>query len=180
MVYNIITAHRGKIKVNSAPGQGTEFRIELPISKDLPREEIKNDRMGCMEFSQMRLLVVDDEPELLNTMAEILRLKFKQVDMAAAGDKALELIQKNDYHVVLTDLGMPEISGWEVARQAKKKNPATRTVLVTGWGMQAEDELGHHRHVDSIVSKPYDLVKLFETLREINSSEPQEIEDPLP
>ena len=179
MVYNIITAHRGKIEVNSVLGQGTEFRIELPISKDLPKNEIKDNRMGFMEFSQMRLLVVDDEPELLNTMAEILRLKFKRVDMAGAGDKALELIRKNDYQVVLTDLGMPEISGWEVAREAKKKNPQTKTVLVTGWGMQAEDELGHHKHVDSIISKPYDLVKLFETLREINSSEPQEIEDPI-
>ncbi|NIT55201.1 MAG: response regulator, partial [Aliifodinibius sp.] len=75
-----------------------------------------------------------------------------EVEMAYSGKEALQKIDKRGYDVILTDLGMPEMSGWEVARAVKNKLPQSRVILVTGWGMQAEEELKNHDYVDQIIS----------------------------
>ncbi len=161
IVYNSITAHSGSIKVESIPNQGTEFIITLPLS-DEPIRRKKNDQVKIRKQSEkIRLLIVDDEPELLDTMAEILRLKFKSVEIASGGQLALEKIENQSFDVILTDLGMPEMSGWELSRRVKQKLPDARVVLVTGWGDQAKEELKHHPYVDEILSKPYELRDLM-------------------
>ncbi len=169
LVYKIITTHNGTIKVNSETGQGTEFIITLPISATKPKTEIHEERTPYTRLNDIRLLVVDDEPELLETIAEVLKLKFKKVDMAQSGKEALEKIGGEEYDVVLTDLGMPEMSGWEVAREVKKRAPHCHVILVTGWGMQAEEEWQNHHYVDSIISKPYDLHNLLTMIEQLAS-----------
>ena len=94
-------------------------------------------------------------------MAEILRLKFKSVEIAPDGSKALGKIKQQKFDVVLTDLGMPEMSGWELAKRIKKHLPKCNVILVTGWGEQAKAELKHHPYVDEILPKPYVLNELM-------------------
>ena len=123
-----------------------------------------------MNNGNLKLLIVDDEPELLYTMAEILRLKFKSVDIADSGKSALAKIEKQTFDVILTDLGMPEMSGWELAQQIKNIQPNSRVILVTGWGDQAKEELKHHPYVDEILSKPYELQNLIEKINKFSQS----------
>ncbi|MCB0286820.1 MAG: response regulator, partial [Calditrichaeota bacterium] len=116
--------------------------------------------------------VVDDEIDLLKTIVEVLKLKFDRVDMATSGKEALDKIGECDYDVVLTDLGMPEMSGWEVAEKVKGLLPASKVILVTGWGMHAEDELiNHEAYVDTILSKPYDLHQLLMIIEQVFSDD---------
>ncbi len=169
LAYNIINAHRGNIRVESRTGQGTTFIIDLPtVPKpeiDLkPEKEEKHD-----DLHNLRILIVDDEPELLNTLYDILNLQFSEVVTAENGKKAIEFCQQSQFDVVLTDLGMPEISGWQVAQKAKELNPAVKTILITGWGEQAEHELERHTYVDAIVSKPYDMRALFEVIQKLTA-----------
>ncbi|NOX36504.1 MAG: PAS domain S-box protein [Calditrichaeota bacterium] len=168
LVYNIVTAHHGKINVNSEIQKGTEFQIELPLSKEALEHKPQPTDCQCDENGELRILVVDDELELLETTVEILRLQFKEVDMARNGEEAIEKFKKKAYDVVITDLGMPRISGWEVAREVKKYNPTVRTILITGWGQQAEAELKHHQYVDLVLSKPYDIQKLMEKIQKLS------------
>jgi len=64
---------------------------------------------------------------------------------------------------------MPEVSGWTVAQKAKEFNPAVKTILITGWGEQAEHEMERHSYVDAIVSKPYDMNALFEVIQKLTA-----------
>ena len=165
VVYRIVTALRGDIKVESVPGSGTTFTINLPLSDEIPNTEdkpiiaISPKKKGQ---NSIRLLVIDDEIDLLNTIGEVLKLKFEKVEMASSGKEAMEMLENADFDVVLTDLGMPEMSGWEVAKNVKASNPSTKVIVVTGWGMYAEEELANHElYVDAILTKPYDLQNLI-------------------
>lgn len=169
LVYNIITAHKGTVEVASEPDKGTTFLIHLPLSTATPAENSDLNPPVISAGSDTSLLVVDDEPELLDMIAEILRLKYSRVDMANSGETALEQLSKRDYDIVLTDLGMPGVSGWEVARNVKEKHPESRVILVTGWGMQAENELKHHEYVDKVISKPYELHHLIRIIEEMTN-----------
>ncbi len=169
LVYNIVTAHRGTIAVESEPGQGTEFIIQLPRSSETPAEKSQQPPTISSILAETTLLVVDDELELLETIAEVLKLKFKTVEMAQSGEEALQKIARQPFDIVLTDLGMPEMSGWEVAREVKKMLPKAKVILVTGWGMQAEEEHKNHQYVDQILSKPYDLHNLLHVIEQVQS-----------
>lgn len=170
IVYNTITAHGGHIKLDSELNKGSTFTILLPSTKEeidqksAPIEQLQEN------FGRLRLLIVDDEPELLDTMAEILRLKFQSVEIADSGQSALKKIGSARFDVVLTDLGMPEMSGWELAEKVKEKSPKSHVILVTGWGDQAREELKHHPHVDEILAKPYDLNDLINKINKISQN----------
>jgi|GEM_PF-1245095 len=170
LAYNIITAHKGRIVVDSKPGKGTTFRVWLQKSDSLPKKETVQQQPKLNRMSSLSLLAVDDEPELLETIRDILNLKFKQVDVAVSGEEALEMAQNHPYDVILTDLGMPGMSGWEVAREMKQLNDQCRVILVTGWGLQARDEMHNHKYVDNIISKPYDVKNLLNMLEAFTGS----------
>ena len=165
VVYRIVTALRGDIKVESVPGAGTTFIINLPLSDETPNTENKPIiaiSPKKKRQNSVRLLVIDDEIDLLNTIVEVLKLKFEKVEMASSGKEALAMLENADFDVVLTDLGMPEMSGWEVAKNVKASSPSTKIIVVTGWGMYAEEELiNHEAYVDAILTKPYDLQHLI-------------------
>ncbi|RMF56989.1 MAG: PAS domain-containing protein, partial [Calditrichaeota bacterium] len=82
LVYKIVTAHHGIIDVESEPGEGTEFIIHLPLSEDTPVQKEKEEARTPLSVEEIKLLVVDDEPELLETIAEVLSVKFQHVDIA--------------------------------------------------------------------------------------------------
>ena len=165
VVYRIVTALRGDIRVESIPGSGTTFILNLPLSDASPNNEEKPIiaiSPKKKRQNSLRLLVIDDEIDLLHTIVEVLKLKFKKVEMASSGKEALERLNDTTFDVVLTDLGMPEMSGWEVAKNLKAANPSTKVIIVTGWGMYAEEELANHeQYVDAILTKPYDLQHLL-------------------
>ena len=81
-------------------------------------------------------------------------------------------IEAHKFDVILTDLGMPEMSGWELARLIKKKLPDSRVILVTGWGEQAREELKHHPYVDDVLPKPYELKDLIQKISRFYTNQP--------
>ena len=100
-----------------------------------------------------QILVVDDEPPLLDLLVSL--LPNHEVDTASNGSEALELLQRQTYDLVISDWGMPVVSGLEVAEKVKQQTPDTIVVLLTGWefeGTAVEDSTD----IDLIFSKPFE------------------------
>jgi PAS domain S-box-containing protein len=160
--WSLIARSGGEIRVTSRSGKGSLFTITLPVT-DPPRKTASPLDQRRMPVAQ-RLLVVDDDIEVLGILQDMLRFKGYKVVTATDGEKAVEFIEKEDFDLVLTDLGMPGISGWEVARSAKGRNPKLPVVLLTGWGAQYEEEDIGSRGVDMVLSKPLNWDKLIESI----------------
>jgi CheY-like chemotaxis protein len=100
-------------------------------------------------------LAIDDEVGLCHMLGVMLRADGHEVVPAASGAEGLRLFQERHFDLVFTDLGMPGMSGWEVARAVKHLAPHTPVVLVTGWGMDLAEERLRGSGVDLVVGKPF-------------------------
>ena len=101
------------------------------------------------------ILAIDDEVGLCHMLGVILRVDGHEVVPAASGAEGLRLFRERHFDLVVTDLGMPGMSGWDVARAVKHLAPDTPVVLVTGWGMDVADDRLRESGVDLLVGKPF-------------------------
>jgi CheY-like chemotaxis protein len=120
----------------------------------------------------LRILLVDDDFEVSEALAMLLRRDGHVVDCVLSGREALDHLAANtEVDVVLTDLGMPDVNGWTVARTAKDRSPAMPVVLVTGWGDDAEIEKAVERGaVDCVITKPIDRRTLSAALARVSQA----------
>ncbi len=158
----IVERHRGGLVIESSEGCGTTVSVHLPAvaapSVDAP------DVVAAI-VRGLRILVVDDEDTVRITIAELLGAMGHQAVQAADGDEALALLTtaRGDFDAVLTDLGMPGLTGWDVIERVKAAWPALPVVLVTGWGEHPRG--GERRHApDAVLAKPLTESRLREVI----------------
>ena len=166
--YSIIERHSGSISVVSEPGKGTNFMIDLPaiMAKTSPADE--SELPGGAP--SLRILVVDDEEPVRETLAEMLVAVNHKVELAGSGQEAVQKMRTGNYDFVFTDLAMPEIDGWETARMIRKDWPNVRIVLVTGYGPTTTPPPGEEDLVDAIIGKPFDFAQVGSTLNTLTKS----------
>jgi PAS domain S-box-containing protein len=112
-----------------------------------------------------RLLIIDDEVQLLESLRELLAALHHDVTVAASAQEGVEKARWNHFDLVLTDLGMPGMNGWEVAERIKALTPLTTIGLMTGWGAEEPpEELKDSRAVDFVLHKPFDLQEILDRL----------------
>ena len=109
--------------------------------------------MGA-EQGQFRILVVDDDLLILDVLEGMLTLAGYDVKVTDDPQKAVELVWKDDFDLVLTDLGMPKLDGWAVARRVKARNTMIPVIVLTGWGAQYEERDLSGYGVDLLLQKP--------------------------
>ena len=168
IVYGIIKRHGGEISVLSRPGDYTTFRIELPIMEG----DARMNQMPPVERSysepathKSRILIIDDEEDIRNLLVDMLGSEGHTVEIALSGTDGVAKCKERAYDYVITDLGMPEMSGWEVAKSIKSERPGTVVILATGWGQQFDKEQLKEAGVSKVISKPF---QIEEVLRSIN------------
>jgi len=171
----IIRRHGGKLKTKSEPGKGTTFTIELRVSLEALEEgeAERPPRPG----RKAKILVIEDDERIRDNLKEILSLAGHAVTLAENAKEGVTLFKKRTYDLVFTDLSMPEISGWELARIIKEKDPRIPVALVTGWGVRIDSEKLKDRGVDMVISKPFQVnrvlnlvVEAVETKRKLSAS----------
>jgi len=159
MVYGIVSRHRGTVEVDTTPGNGTTIRMRFPAT-EAPGPAARSPVHVEAPF-QARILVVDDEAELLGVLQDALERAGHDVTTADSGARAIERFREGRYDVVLTDLGMADVTGWNVAQVVRKEGPPTVVLgLVTGWGATISEEMVGAHGVNFVVSKPFDLEEL--------------------
>ncbi len=133
-VYGIVKQHAGHLSVESAPGRGATFRIYLPRA-EASAELALSSAARPAEARGQTILVVEDEVEVRAVAAEILRNHGYTVLEAGDGQEALRVVarQRAPLHLVLTDMVMPDLNGYELAQHLAAMRPGVRTVFMTGY-----------------------------------------------
>jgi len=170
MVYGIVTRHGGEVRLESREGAGTTVWIRVPTTADAPPAAEAPAPPAASRPG--RIVVVDDEEVLAGLLADILRLQHHQVVTFTNPRRALEHLGCSEADLLFTDLGMPEMSGWEMAREARALRPALPVVLVTGWGSQLDPGRIQAGGVAAVVAKPFRLEDILEVLGRVFPAPP--------
>ncbi|MHB0912622.1 MAG: hybrid sensor histidine kinase/response regulator [Armatimonadota bacterium] len=161
VAYGIVKRHEGRISVESAPGLGTAITVHLPVSiPEIPPEAA--DTIDSPAPVSARILVVDDEARFADVFTEMLSEHGHMVCVARSGQEAIKEFMAAPFDLVFTDLGMPGMSGWQVAQTIKTAQPNTPVVLLTGWGNSVDESRLAESKIDLVVSKPVRMGEISE------------------
>ena len=157
-VYGTINRHGGMIAIDSAQGQGTTVLIRLPVETT---KEINGFRMEVgMTAPPLRVLLVDDEPELRAVVSELLKEDGHAVEVAADGREALEKFRKGQFDLVITDKAMHPMNGEQLAAAIKGKSATTPVMMLTGFGDMMNAAGERPGNVDCVLGKPASMIEL--------------------
>ena len=158
--YGIINQHYGKIEVDSREGEGSTFTIYLPQAAASARiTEVKLAVLSS-PVAPAKILIIDDEEEIRGLLQEIVSADGHVVDIAPDGVSGLEKLADQPYDLVLTDVGMPGLSGWEVAKKVKEINQKTPVALITGYNIIFELADLKEKGVDFVLQKPFHVAEV--------------------
>ena len=174
VVYGIIGVHDGKIDIESQIGKGTIFTIRLPVETETIHAETFIKPVINKEANNLQILVVDDEIELSRLLNIHLSREGYSVDSVESGAEAIRLLKKKSYDLVICDLGMPEVSGWDIIRAVESLDKKPKVGLITGWADMLKPIKNEDMGVDFVVSKPIDFMRLSAFIEETLVAESQD------
>jgi signal transduction histidine kinase len=172
LVHRLVEMHGGRVSAHSAgSGAGAELVVHLPLYETSPAALAPAPRAerAAPELTPRRILVVDDNVDAAETLAAMLRLQGHQVETAHDGLEALRLAPGFAPHVILLDLGMPNLNGYETANRIREQAWGRDIALValTGWGQPKDRKRTVEAGFDAHLVKPVDETTLLKTLHEV-------------
>jgi CheY-like chemotaxis protein len=160
LVYGTIQRHRGTITVRSRPGTGTRFEITLPRLTGSVAPSAGRSAEHPGSSSNLSVLVVDDEPAVRELLVDIVRELGHRATSFASAEAALVEYRAGRFDLVLTDIGMPAMSGWQFTQEIRRLDGDTPIVLVTGWGDRVGQGDLDRVDADVVLSKPFALEEI--------------------
>ncbi|PKL37437.1 MAG: hypothetical protein CVV44_13880 [Spirochaetae bacterium HGW-Spirochaetae-1] len=170
MTYSIITAHQGFIDVESQKGSGSIFTVYLPelTLKGSKKNAVKQESAKPLR-GEGCILVIDDEPSILDVAREFLAQLGYTVIVAEGAVAGLETFRDRHHEIsgVLLDLSMPNMSGSEVFKKLKSINPGVKVLLASGFANDRRVKKILDAGAGAFISKPFNIIDLSKKIREI-------------
>ena len=167
VAYGTVQRYGGTLTLESAEGQGTTVEISLPSAS--PAAKVATSPLAAKAAAlPLRILVIDDELSVRSTLAEMLEEQGHSVTQAPGGREGLSYLESNPelVDVVISDLGMLDMTGWDVARTIQSRWPRLPVGLITGWG-ETEITPEERGRVNFVITKPFDKALLSQTMADI-------------
>jgi CheY-like chemotaxis protein len=171
VVQKIVEMHGGTVSAASpGPGRGATFEIRLPLIEP-PEAASEPERQAAIQ--PRRILIVDDNVDAATSLAECLRLDGHQTQAVYSARGALESVGSFGPEIVLLDIGLPDINGFEVAKQIRGEGVSVVLVALTGYGQAEDIERARAAGFDAHMVKPVDLNALERVIAGTSSEAPR-------
>ncbi len=173
VAYGIVNRHNGDIAVDSNSERGTVFTVRLPAAGQKKEQDGRPAGSSAPQMRPARLLVTDDADMIRDLLVDILKGMKHYVEAADTGQAGVEKFanacsgSQAAFDLVFTDLGMPGMSGWEVAEKIKDLSPQTPVVLITGWGDQLDPGKMQASKIDTVIAKPFQVDQIRSLVSEV-------------
>jgi PAS domain S-box-containing protein len=174
LVRRIVELHGGAVEARSdGPGRGSEFLVRIPIARETTAAAGRPGEGGTVAPPARRILVVDDNQDAADTLGMLLGMTGNEVEIAHDGLAAVEAVAGFRPDVVLLDLGLPKLSGYEVARRIRGGEGGARILLValTGWGQEEDRRRSKDAGFDHHLTKPVEFDELQRLLAGVSRSD---------
>jgi PAS domain S-box-containing protein len=175
LVQRLVEMHGGTVAASSALGQGSEFVVRLPVVQPpQPQASSPPSEKAQPTRPSMRVLVVDDNVDTVTTLAMLVKESGHDVRTAYDGLAVLEAALDYRPNLVLLDIGLPGLNGFEVAKQLRQQPILQKAVLVamTGYGRDSDRQRSHDAGFDHHLVKPGDFGKVLQILATVSESSP--------
>lgn len=159
--YGVMSRLGGDIRAENRPEGGAIFTVTFPAAAGA--KENKPRRAATTNGASMprRILAIDDHPENIEPLKTLFETKGHRVDVAFSGADAIERVRRGDvYDLVLCDVGMPEMNGWQVAERLRGMTPGVAIYLITGWAQEIPPDEPRRALIDGLIAKPVNLERL--------------------
>lgn len=160
LVRNLVEMHGGRVEVHSdGMGRGSEFSAYLPLAEDRPMQPIMPDKPPRQLGPLCRMLVVDDNQDAADSLGLLLEALEYEVRVVYDGATALSILGEFKPAVVLLDIGMPDMDGYETARRIRQRPEGRDVSLIalTGWGQEDDRRRTQEAGFDQHLVKPVEI-----------------------
>jgi len=167
IVQRLVQMHRGSVEARSnGPGSGSEFVVRLPVALALVGDQPVDEDNPSRPTAHLRILVADDNVDSAEILAMLLTLKGYDTKITHDGDAALDVTATFRPDVILLDIGMPKLNGYEVCRRIRQQawGKSMMVIAMTGWGQEDDRRKSHAAGFDFHLVKPVDLDVLYKLL----------------
>jgi GAF domain-containing protein len=170
MTYGILVRHDAQITVESEPGRGSTFRLSFPRTTDAEfLAEAAPAKPEPASVVPLRCLVIDDDQWVAAVLRDVLTSAGHTVLVYTDPAAAIARAHVDRFDLVFTDLAMPGMAGWQVARAVKSVDPNTAVLLMTGYGVELSPEEREGRGVDLVLTKPVGVDAILQAVARVVS-----------
>jgi CheY-like chemotaxis protein len=169
MVQKVVASHAGRVAVTSTPEAGTTFTVWLPTTEAPLEDEAASSE--ALPGRVARVVLIDDQRDVLDTAAMMLRADGHDVRVFLDPIAAVASVVADRPDLVISDLGMPGMNGWDVARRVHEAHPGLPVVLLTGWGREITAAQIREGGIAAVIPKPVETPALRAVIARVLAAE---------
>jgi len=163
IVQSIVSRFGGRMGFASNAPNGTIFTISFPLVEPVVTEN--SSTISLKKETEKRILIVDDDAEVRNVLNDMLLIEGHRAENCADAYGALEMLEKGSFTMMITDLGLPGMSGYDLAEHVRDKYKDIEIVLLTGWGNNIKKDGRKLEGVKAVIPKPFRLNQVLDLVR---------------